>query len=201
MNECDRLPERLLELGIQHSADPFLNYIDLLAKWNQTYNLTAVREVDQMVTHHILDSLAIYNWIKGDRVLDVGSGAGLPGIPLAIAMPKLRVVLIDSNGKKIRFLREAKRILGLRNVEIAEGRVERFASVEAFDTIVSRALCELNAFVLQSKHLLADDGIWLAMKGKTPTAELAHFSMPYQIESYRVPGLTEERCCVLIQKE
>lgn len=202
MNEMDRLPERFAELGLKCSVEPFLNYLDLLAKWNQSYNLTAVREIDQMVTHHLLDSLAIGKWLHGDTILDVGTGAGLPGIPLAIANPKLHVVLIDSNGKKIRFLREAKRVLNLKNVTIEEGRVENFDSIYAFDTIVSRALSDLSQFVKHTEHLISDDGgIWIAMKGKPPLAELKNFSLPYRIENYHVPGLDETRCCVIIQKE
>ena len=124
-------------LNLEIPCDRFLNYLTLLHKWNQAYNLTAVRDMTSMVTRHLLDSLAILPWVHGTFILDVGTGAGLPGIPLAIARPDLHIVLLDSNGKKTRFLQEAKRSLALNNIEIVQTRVENYHADHKFDTITS----------------------------------------------------------------
>ena len=120
------LLEGMQQLKLDFPCEGLLNYLTLLHKWNQAYNLTAVRDMKAMVTRHLLDSLAILPWLHGTRILDVGTGAGLPGIPLAIARPDLHVVLLDSNGKKARFLQEAKRALALSNVDIVQTRVENY---------------------------------------------------------------------------
>lgn len=180
-------------------ADPLSNYLMLLEKWNKAYNLTAVRDPNQMVIRHILDSLAINPWIFGQSLLDVGTGAGLPGIPLAIANPNLQIVLLDSNGKKTRFLEEVRRKLNLKNIEVIQSRVENYQPPFDFDTVTSRAFSELAQMLKWTNHLISKKGVWLAMKGRHPEAELTSIQYPYQIEPYTVPGLDEERCCIIIQ--
>ena len=162
------------------------------------YNLSAIRAQDAMVKLHLLDSLAILPWIRPQRVLDLGSGAGLPGIVLALADPSLELVLLDSNGKKIRFLREVQRALSLSNVEIIHARAEEHRPSLGFDTIVSRAFSEISQMITWSLHLLAADGIWLAMKGKCPLKELNKLHYHHEIHSYTIDSA--ERCCVVIQK-
>lgn len=180
---------------------PFITYLNLLEKWNKAYNLTAIRSRESMISHHLLDSLAIRPWIKGPRVIDVGTGAGFPGVPLAIAMPHIHVVLLDSNGKKIRFLREVKRVLALTNIEIVQSRVEAYHPSSGFDTVTSRALSDCETLVGWTGHLIADSGIWLAMKGRSPDAEVFALKHPYHIEPYTVNGLEGERCCVIIKNQ
>ena len=140
------------------------NYLLLLDKWNKTYNLTAVRDIYEMASRHVLDSLAILPWVHGKNILDVGTGAGLPGIPLAIARPDLCVTLLDSNGKKTRFLEAVKRTLHLTNINIVQMRVESYRFAQGFDTITSRAFSQMDEMINLTKHLIANDGVWLAMK-------------------------------------
>jgi 16S rRNA (guanine527-N7)-methyltransferase len=200
-------PRPLLESGLRTLAptlsaevrDALLAYLAELQKWNSAYNLTAIRDPGEMVTRHLLDSLTLLPHVRG-RVLDVGAGAGLPGIPLAIARPELQVTVLDSNGKKARFMRHAVRTLGLANVEVAEARVEAFASAQPFDTIVSRAFAAIADFFAQTAHLLAADGQWVAMKGKLDAQELAAVPARIQIREthrLRVPGLDEDRHAVI----
>ena len=187
------------QLGLHLPLEKILQYLHLLDKWNQAYNLTAIRDIDAMVTRHILDSLAILPWVKGSQLLDVGTGAGLPGIPLALARPDLQVVLLDSNGKKIRFLQEVKRVLSLVNVDIIQTRVENYHPSHGFDTVTSRAFSSLTDFINLTKDVLASEGIWLAMKGQCPQTELENLQQPYRVEPYQVPSLEGERCCVIIE--
>jgi 16S rRNA (guanine527-N7)-methyltransferase len=193
-----QLEEGLRQLGCNVAIDPFLHYLHLLHKWNQAYNLTAIRDINDMVSRHVLDSLAILPWVRGQHLLDVGSGAGFPGIPLALARPELHVVLLDSNGKKIRFLEEAKRLLSLSNIDIVKTRVENYHPSHGFDTVTSRAFSELEQLIDWTDHLIAKEGIWLAMKGRYPATELAKLDHPYQVKTYTVPGIDGERCCVII---
>jgi 16S rRNA (guanine527-N7)-methyltransferase len=195
----EMLSKPLSNAGLAHALEPCLAYLALLNKWNNAYNLTAIRAVPEMATHHILDSLAILSWIKGERLLDVGSGAGLPGIPLAMACPSLSVVLLDSNGKKTRFLNEVKRVLKLSNIEIVQSRAEIFHPTSGFDTVTSRAFSTIENFIKCTSHLIYDQGVWLAMKGRYPDTELAAIHRPYQVETYRVPGITGDRCCVIVK--
>lgn len=199
MREAELLTKGLEELGLDLAINPFMTYLLLLQKWNKTYNLTAIRDLDAMITRHLLDSLAILPWIKGERVLDIGSGAGFPGIPLALANTNLKLVLLDSNGKKTRFLEEIKRALGLSNVEVVQSRVENYHPSFDFDTLTSRAFSELEQMVKWTQHLISKNGIWLAMKGRRPETELTSIHLPYQVNSYTVPGLDGERCCVIIE--
>ncbi|MCL9682993.1 16S rRNA (guanine(527)-N(7))-methyltransferase RsmG [Legionella maioricensis] len=192
------LEQGLGQFALQPLCEPLLKYLLLLNKWNAAYNLTAVRHLDAMVGKHILDSLAMVRWLKGTRILDVGTGAGLPGIPLAIAKPEMQFVLLDSNGKKIRFLNEVKRQLDLKNLEIVQFRVENYHPAQGFDTVISRAFSSLEQMIHWTQHLIAKDGMWLAMKGRYPDTELKMIHQPYRVESYTVEGVEGERCCVLI---
>lgn len=195
----DALSEGVHQLGLQIPTEGLLHYLMLLHKWNHAYNLTAVRDMESMVTRHVLDSLHVLKWVKGPSLLDVGSGAGLPGIPLALALPDLQVVLLDSNGKKIRFLREVKRALSLNNVEIIQTRVENYHPPTGFDTVISRAFSSLPQMINWTHHVIAPDGLWLAMKGRRPDDELATLDFIHRVETYTVDGIEGERCCVIVE--
>ncbi|MFA6301604.1 MAG: 16S rRNA (guanine(527)-N(7))-methyltransferase RsmG [Legionella sp.] len=196
--------QSLLNQGLEqfnrtHLSQPLFQYLLLLNKWNQAYNLTAIREPEDMIAKHLLDSLAIIPWLHGNKIIDVGTGPGLPGIPLALAKPELQFVLLDANGKKIRFLNEVKRQLKINNIEIVQIRVENYHPDQGFDTVVSRAFSSLEQMIYWTKHLIAEKGIWLAMKGRYPDTELPSINQNYQVKSYTVEGVTGERCCVLIE--
>lgn len=152
--------------------DQLLSYLDLLLKWNKAYNLTAIRDVSQMVSRQLLDSLSILPFLSGERVLDVGTGAGLPGIPLAVMNPHKDFVLLDTNSKKTRFLRQVVIELGLSNVTVEQQRVELFQTPKKFDCITSRAFASLLDMLEGSRHLLAEQGVWLAMKAQSVQDEI-----------------------------
>ncbi|MEN5118493.1 16S rRNA (guanine(527)-N(7))-methyltransferase RsmG [Luteimonas sp. TWI662] len=185
-------------------AGPLLDYLALLARWNRTYNLTAIREPREMVVRHLLDSLAMTPYAAELPTLaDLGTGPGLPGIPLAIALPALRVTLVESNGKKARFLREAVRQLGLGNAEVAESRIEAVDRPGAFAAITARALATLPDILAAGGHLLADAGRLLAMKGQRPDDEIAALPAGWQLEAVhplRVPGLDADRHLVVVAR-
>jgi len=180
-------------------------YVDLLAKWNRTYNLTAIREPERMITHHVLDALAILPHLKrfaGARVLDVGSGGGVPGIPLAIAQPEWRVTLLDSNSKKTTFLTQAVIELALPNVDVTTARVEAFASAVPYDVVVSRAFSDLADFATSSARHVARGGVLAAMKGVHPDEELAQLPAGFRVlaaPAIDVPGLDAARHLILIE--
>ena len=180
-------------------------YLDLLVKWNRTYNLTAIRERAEMVTHHLNDALAILPHLPGAqglRVLDVGTGAGVPGIPLAIARPGWRVVLLDSSQKKVAFLTQAAIELELANVTAVAARVEDYAPDALFDVIVSRAFSDLASFVRGAQHLLAPRGILVAMKGVYPRDEIAALPAGVTIvaePALDVPGLAAQRHLIVMR--
>jgi len=192
---------RALELSLPLAAqEKLIAYIELLAKWNQAYNLTAVSDPGQMIARHLLDSLAIMPFVRGPRVLDIGSGAGLPGIPLALARPDFQFVLLDSNAKKTRFVIQAVAELGLKNVEAAHSRVETYRPAAKFDTLIARAFAGIADMLGLSAPLCVPGGRWLAMKGVYPQQELAAIPPDYQVETRRlqVPGLNAERHVVII---
>ena len=180
-----------------------INFLDLLIKWNRTYNLTALREPQEMVTKHLLDSLSVAPHIKGARVVDVGSGAGLPGLPLAIVFPEREFLLLDSGGKKTRFMQHAAQTLGLSNVQVEQSRAEDYHPAEGFATVISRAFASLQDFVTSSAHLCANDAIMLAMKGAYPQAEIDALP-PYikvdQVTPLVVADLDAERHVVVMHK-
>ena len=191
-----------LQLSVDaRQQERLLEYLALLSRWNQTYNLTAVRDEAQMVTRHLLDSLAIAPYLTGQRFLDVGTGAGLPGVPLALLFPEQEFHLLDSNGKKTRFLFQVKTALCLDNMAVHQARVESFQVAEPFETVLSRAFASLQDMVHGCRHLLAPDGRILAMKGAYPTQELAAVSQQCAemvVHPLAVPGLGEQRHLVEI---
>jgi 16S rRNA (guanine527-N7)-methyltransferase len=199
-----RLNEALTAMGLEIAVEgqaKLLKYLALLGKWNKTYNLTAIHEPERMLTHHLLDSLAVLPFVTADRLLDVGSGAGLPGIPLAIARPGLRVTLIDASHKKCSFMQQAAIELKLDNVEVVHGRVEDMNLEVRYIQIVSRAFSELNEFVGISAPLLAPGGEWLAMKGLYPNEEIAQLKgarLKRDIKLH-IPGLEAERHLIILE--
>jgi len=182
-----------------------LAYRDLLIKWNRVYNLTAIKDPKEVLISHVLDSLAILPWVGTEgRLLDVGSGGGLPGIPLAIVCPSLAVTLVESAGKKSAFQRQAAIELDLPGVESWQGRVEDFSvpSEQKFGRIVSRAFADLALFVSLTRHLLQEDGSWLAMKGKKPDEEIAALPPDIRVEEViplEVPGLAASRHLLILR--
>ena len=201
------LESGLVRLGLDPAlATPLLAYLALLVRWNKTYNLTAVRDPHEMVTKHLLDSLAMHPYVdaiaaRGGALADLGTGAGLPGIPLAIVKPGLRVTLVESNGKKARFMREAVRQLGLKDVRVAESRIEALAEPGAYDAITARALATLPLIIELGGHLLKPDGELLAMKGVHPVDEIAELPAGWAVRGSHplvVPGLVGERHLVVV---
>jgi len=201
--ETQQLEAGLAALGLPDAlAAPLLAYLAELEKWNAAYNLTAIRDPREMVTRHLLDSLVMVPHVHGP-LLDVGSGAGLPGIPLAIARPQLAVTVLDSNGKKARFLRHAVRALKLPNVAVVEARVEDHRPAAPYAAITSRAFASLKDFFRLTGHLLAPDGQWLAMKGKLDDSEKQDLPAGVgiaEIKPLKVPGLAEARHLIIATK-
>ncbi len=208
--ESQRFPETLqreLDAGLAALqlepalAPPLLAYLALLDRWNRTYNLTAVREPADMVARHLLDSLAMLPFVGDGALADLGTGPGLPGIPLAIARPQLQVTLVESNGKKARFLREAVRTLQLANARVAESRIESLDEPAAYDAITARALATLPLIVELGGALLKPAGRLLAMKGARPDEEIAALPDGWRVDGVHrllVPGLAAERHLVVV---
>lgn len=203
MSLQQKLASGLAEMGVVADAatqQKLLDYIALLEKWNKVHNLTAVRDIADMVTLHLLDSLSVLPHITSDTLLDVGSGAGLPGIPLALLRPELRVTVMDSSHKKASFMRQAKAVLGLDNLQVICGRVEEYQPDAKFGTIISRAFSDLGEFLRLSRHLLVEDGVWLAMKGVHPYDELAQLQgVTSEVLPLQVPGLEAQRHLVIMK--
>ena len=174
-----------------------------MAKWGETYNLTSIRDFDAMVTHHVLDSLSAAPYIKSPEVLDVGSGAGLPGFPLAIVFPKLAVTLVESRKKKAQFLLYAATKLELKNIEVVHQRVERYEPTKKFDTLIARAFDTLSELVAKAGRLCASDGRVLALKGRDPSAEVAALTqgdfVVAAVHPVKVPGLNARRHIVVLK--
>ncbi len=194
------------ELGVelteaQHSQ--LLGYLSLLIKWNKAYNLTAVRDPDEMVSRHLLDSLSVVPFIEGDRQLDVGSGGGMPGIPLAILFPDMKVTVLDSNGKKTRFLTQVKLELKLDNLEVIHSRAEAFRPQVPFTGIISRAFSSLEDFTQWTRHMGDSKTRWLAMKGLHPADELVALPADFHLESAQalaVPGCQGQRHLLILRR-
>jgi 16S rRNA (guanine527-N7)-methyltransferase len=199
----EKLSLGLAELKIDlapATQQKLLDYLALLEKWNKVHNLTAVRDPSDMVTLHLLDSLSVLPHIKSGRLLDVGSGAGLPGIPLSIVRPDLQVTVMDSSHKKASFMRQAKAALEIPNLEVVCGRVEAFHPEQKFDMVISRAFSDLAEFMRLTGHLCAHGGVWLAMKGVYPFDELAQVKGPAsEVVPLRVPGLEAQRHLVFLK--
>lgn len=204
MIPATQLNEALTAMGLDIDATKqasLLDYLALLKKWNSTYNLTAIHEPGKMLTHHLLDSLAVLPYVTGNRLLDVGSGAGLPGIPLAIARPDLSVTLIDASHKKCAFMQQAAIELKLDNVTAMHARVEDLRPDTPYPQIVSRAFSDLSDFVRLTAHLLAEGGEWLAMKGLYPNEEIVQLKgarVKQDIELH-VPGLEADRHLIVLE--
>ena len=202
---ADGLARLQLELPPE-TQQKLLDYVALVQKWNKVYNLTAVRETDKILTHHLLDSLAVVPHVaNATTILDVGSGAGLPGIPLALALPQAQITLLDSNQKKTAFLHQALIELQLRNAGVVCERAEKYKSNQLFSVVVSRAFSDLAAFVAQAGRLVAPGGTLLAMKGVHPADEIAQLTGGESeftlsgVTSLSVPGLDAERHLVFLK--
>ncbi|CAA0116694.1 Ribosomal RNA small subunit methyltransferase G [BD1-7 clade bacterium] len=194
---ASRLSLKLTETQI----DQLSSYIQLLAKWNKAYNLTAIRNVDEMLDRHLLDSLSIGAYIDGQRLIDVGTGGGLPGLPLSIVYPDKHFTLLDSNSKKTRFLKQVVMELNLPNVDVVHSRVEAFQPENLFDAVLSRAFASLEDMVVGSEHLLSATGVYLAMKGIWPEMELQPINKPYKVQPIDWPGNDQERHLVIISQQ
>ncbi len=191
-------------MGLEATAsqhERLLEYLELLQKWNKVYNLTAVRDTSQMVVRHLLDSLAVAPWCDVQRLIDVGTGAGLPGVPLAILFPEKEFHLLDSNSKKTRFLFQVKTSLKLDNTSVHHNRVESFLPTHRYDAVLSRAFASLVDMVTGADHLLGEEGKFIAMKGEPSETELAvvqQLGYSPKVHELLVPGLDERRSLVII---
>lgn len=207
MDNRQKLQSGLKEMGLDLSGDQqdkLLAYVEMLKKWNKTYNLTALRDESQIISHHLLDSLTLPPYLEGAQtMLDVGSGGGQPGIPAAVCRPDLQITLLDANTKKTSFLQQAAIELELKNVRVVSGRVEAVQGLRA-DVITSRAFAELADFVNWTTHLLQDGGCWAAMKGVYPAAEIDRLPDSVcveRVDKIRVPQLNAERHMVILRKK
>lgn len=198
-----RLQQGITKLGLNVTVEmqeKLIAYLQLMLKWNKAYNLTAIRELDSMVIRHVLDSLSILPFINQSPVLDVGTGAGLPGIPLAICLPDYQFVLLDSNGKKTRFLTQAKIELGIENIEVIHSRIEDYKVDYCFEMITCRAFAALNTILDLTQHLVTSSTRVMAMKGKEEMPLLAEGYIQLVQHELQVPWLDEERRLIEIQK-
>jgi len=187
-----------------HQAQQLEEYLNLLQRWNKVYNLTAVRDPAQMSTLHIADSLSVAQYLQGASCLDVGSGAGLPGIPLAITQPERHFTLLDTNGKKTRFMQQAVLELGLKNVQVVQTRVESWQPAAPFDAVISRAFASLHDFVTFTGKHLRDGGILYAMKGRYPQGELTELPTGWTVcaeHPLHISGLDAERHLLELQRD
>lgn len=205
MTPADELEQGASALGVPltvRQRDRMLRYIALVSKWNRVYNLTAIREDDKAVSYHLLDSLSILPHLDVGTILDIGTGAGLPGIPLALATPDLRVTVLDSNHKKGSFLRQARLELGLDNLDVVVERAETYRPAVRFEAAVSRAFSDLGTFIQAASPLILPNGRMLAMKGVYPNEELEQVPAGILVEKVvrlSVPGLEAERHLVLLR--
>ena len=184
----------------EEKLEKLMAFIRLIEKWNKTYNLTSICNREDMARLHILDSLAILPYVRAHRVLDIGTGAGLPGIPLALFLTDYEFVLVDSKAKKTRFVQQVIIELQLDNVQACHSRVESYSTKTRFDTVISRAFASLQDFIAAGENFLTDSGVLLAMKGQNPTDELQRINRPYTVENIQVPGVDVERCLVQLTR-
>ncbi|POP44730.1 16S rRNA (guanine(527)-N(7))-methyltransferase RsmG [Superficieibacter electus] len=201
----NKLSHLLDKAGISlsdHQKNQLVAYVDMLDKWNKAYNLTSVRDPNEMLVRHILDSLVVAPYLEGTRFIDVGTGPGLPGIPLAIVCPHAQFTLLDSLGKRVRFLRQVQHELKLTNVHPVQSRVEAFTAEPPFDGVISRAFASLTDMVQWCHHLPGTQGRFYALKGQLPDEEIAQLPVEFNVESVvklRVPQLEGERHLVLLR--
>ncbi len=206
MSAASALAEGLAALGLSLDAraqQRLLAYLALVEKWNRVYSLTAVRDTDRMVPQHLLDSLAVVPHLRGESLLDVGSGAGLPGLPLAVARPAMTVTLLEASHKKSAFLKQAAIELALPNLEVVHARVEAWEAPRAYDVVISRAFSDLAEFAALAGRHVAPGGMLAAMKGVYPYEELGQLPSPYRMTAavpLQVPGLAAERHLVLMER-
>ena len=206
MNLLQQLQKMLAQTDLEVTElqqNQLVQLVELLDKWNKAYNLTSVREPHQMLVKHIMDSIVVSPYLKGQRLIDVGTGPGLPGLPLAILNPDKKFVLLDSLGKRLRFIRQAVLALGLKNVEFVQSRVEEYQPEEKFDVVLSRAFASLQDMLFWCKHLPNENGHFLALKGQFPEQEVAQLDKQFEfIESIalHVPNLEGERCLVKVKR-
>jgi len=196
------IAEQGLRVGDQQRA-AMLQYLGLLQRWNRAYNLTSIKDPVQMLSYHLLDSLSIGPYLQGRSFVDVGTGAGLPGIPLALTHDDKTFSLLDSNGKKVRFLFQVKTALQLNNVKELQGRVEEYQPEQLYDGVISRAFASLTDMIEGSEHLLVPGGRFYAMKGRYPDKELSGLPKGYKVEQaieLKVPTLDQQRHLIIIKK-
>ena len=195
--------ERLPQSFADDAAERLASLLDELAKWNKKVNLTAIRDPDEMITAHVLDSLVAAPLLQGEQILDVGCGPGFPGLPLAIVEPDRKFTLLDSNNKKIMFVQHAAGLLGLDNVTAVKSRGEDYAPGHRFDTVIARALAALPRLVEIAGHHVREDGVFVALKGRYPAQELEELTTPWshEVKELHVPGLEEgSRHAVLLRR-
>ena len=210
MNVGDKKDRDLLIEGLQRMAlklsdqviDQLMTYLNLVEKWNRVYNLTAIRERDEMIKLHFLDSLSIFNHVHVKNILDVGSGAGFPGIVLAITKPELKVTVMDSVNKKTTFMQQVKSELALTNLDVVNSRVEDYQPITLFEAVTSRAFSNLKNMMSLTQHTLKKEGVWLAMKSKDVKEELEEFEKnQYTLIPLEVPFINAERYLVILKKD
>lgn len=197
--ENKKLQSRLSQLHLilsDEQQSKLLAYLQLLQKWNKAYNLTAITDFDKMISYHLLDSLSVCPFLSGENIVDVGSGAGLPGIPLAIYFPKKNFTLIDSVGKKTRFIEQVARELDIKNVQVINGRAEQYPTKHSFDTMIARAVASIDDLIKIAEHLLNSTGLLLMMKSDEWPAEKYHAC----VEKLRVPGIDAHRSLIIMEK-
>ncbi len=201
-----RLAEGAQTLGLSLDTEVrerLMTYLEIMGRWNRVFNLTAIRDPEEMVTRHVLDSLAVLPHLPAGTVVDVGSGAGLPGIPLALVEPKRRLTLLDRSHKRIDFLTEVTAQLGLPDVALVCQRVEDYKPAAPYNVVIARAFASLHDIVTATDHLLAPNGVVVAMKGAFPTEEVAAISAPYRVAAahvLHVPGLEAKRHLVVLAR-
>ncbi len=202
--QIQALSQGLNDLAIeasQQQKDQLISLLEQLLKWNKAYNLTAITDPDEALKLHILDSLSVFALLKTDQIIDVGTGPGFPGLPLAILLPEVKFTLLDSNSKKIRFILQMKHALNLANVEAVHARVENYTE-KKFPVVISRAFASIEDMVQMTRHLLAENGRWLAMKAQFQNESVDYGSLKIEQIGYHelsVPGVSAQRCLVEIK--
>ncbi|MEB6381170.1 16S rRNA (guanine(527)-N(7))-methyltransferase RsmG [Leclercia adecarboxylata] len=202
LNKLTRLLDQAGISLTDHQKNQLVGYVDMLNKWNKAYNLTSVRDPNEMLIRHILDSIVVAPHLQGERFIDVGTGPGLPGIPLSIVRPESHFTLLDSLGKRVRFLRQVQHELKLENIYPVQSRVEEFPAEPPFDGVISRAFASLNDMIDWCKHLPAENGRFYALKGVLPADEIAQMPEGFVVEEaikLRVPQLEGERHLVIVK--